>query len=659
MATAASISARLLLDSTEYEKGLLNAQKATATFQQKLQTIGSSLTSIGRTMTMAFTVPIVAGAVAAGKAFVDLDTQMRNIQSISQQDDKSLEALRQRFISMSTDLNVTRDSAQQLAEAFYFIQSAGFAGEDGMTVLTVATKAATAGLTDTKTAGNAIIAVLNAYGMEAKDASHVSDVLFKTVDLGVLTFQDLTTQLGDVVQTASITGVAIEDVGAALALMTRKGITPSESVTALNQLMLQFISPSEKMKNAAEDIGVELSVATLRSKGLAGALQEIIDKGGGTDALLTLFGDNVRALKGALALAGDGLGDFNDIQKQFQDVAGRTDQAFQTQNKSAAALMDNFKNKATALGITLAEIFLPVVLKLMEGLGFLMDMFRKMPQPIQTGVVMFLLLLAVLGPILLVIGTVITTVGSLITVISTLGPALAVIGTVITGTVLPAIGAVIAALAPIAIPILLIIAVLALLWLAWKNNWGDIRGFTAWVWQGIQNIFSAGWKFLVTLAQAAWIELKAEVMRIVNGIVGLFHIDWGQVGRNIVNGIVKGINSLSSWAVGQMKGFAKSMGDAFNGFFGIKSPSTWGMDRAAYIRQGFEKEWMARPMQLSPNPVTAGIDTVTGKPGATGTSGIGSNAEIITLLRQLVGQGPLDVHQLSRMLRDAILLTKD
>jgi len=418
----ASLFARVGADITGLTAGLAGARNA-------LTGAGQSMQSAGMALTMGLTLPLVGLGVAAAKAASDLDTQMHNIQSIAGLPAAELDALRQRFIDMSTDASITRDSASKLAEGFYFIQSSGFAGAEGITVLLAATKAASAGLTTTEVASKAILAALNAYGMGAEDATTVSDILFRTVDLGVMTFEDLASQLGDVVNTSSITGQGLDVVGAALAQMTRKGISSAESVTALNQLLLQFISPSQKMMDTAEGMGVELSVASLRSKGLAGALQEIMDKGGGPNALLTLFGDNVRALKGALALGGDGLEGFMSLLGEFEDITGRTNEAFAEQMKSFSAQWDNFKNVGTAALITLGTIFLPVLMDFLKnGVQPLLESLRTMnPEWLKWGLVIAGVLI-VLGPALMILGTLVTVLGFLVSPIGLVIAAIVALG---------------------------------------------------------------------------------------------------------------------------------------------------------------------------------------------------------------------------------------
>lgn len=404
----ATLFARIGADVSGLTNGLAQARSS-------LMSAGQTIGITGAALTVGLTWPLQKMGSAAAKASIDLDEQMRNIQSISRQTDGEIAALSDTFVTMSTDLTKTTDSAKNLAAGFYQIQSSGFTGADGMMVLEASTKAATAGLTSTEVSAKAILAALNAYGMEAEDASHISDVLFKTVDLGVISFDELAGQIGDVMGTSSMTGIKIEEVGAAISQMTRKGISGSESVTALNQLLLQFVSPSSKMIEKAAAMGVELNVATLRSKGLAGALQEIVEKGGGSDALLNLFGDNVRALKGALALGGEGLGEFNDMLGEFDDVTGRTAEAFAVQTQSFAAQWKNLQNIGTAALIELGNVLVPVLLDLAKGL---LPMIAALKNANPEWVKWTLVLggvLAAAGPVLTVLGTLLTVVGSLMT----------------------------------------------------------------------------------------------------------------------------------------------------------------------------------------------------------------------------------------------------
>lgn len=158
---------------------------------------------------------------AAVKMAASYDKAMHNVNSIAKLPEDQFKKLEAQVLKLSTTVP---QSAETLAKGLYDIQSSGFAANDALGILEVSAKAASAGLSNTDVASKAITAVLNAYGMGADQAGRVSDVLFKTVDRGVLTFEDLATNIGDVVGTANIAGVSIEDVGAAFATMERTNI---------------------------------------------------------------------------------------------------------------------------------------------------------------------------------------------------------------------------------------------------------------------------------------------------------------------------------------------------------------------------------------------------------------------------------------------------
>ena len=594
MTTAATISARLTLDSSEFNRGLTTAQAKLKAFGTKVKQFGQGMISTGKIMTTALTLPIVAGAGLAGKALIGLDTQMKNIQSISGITDAELKVLQDTFVDMSMDITQTTDSAEKLAEGFYFIQSSGFEGAAGMEVLRVSTKAATAGLTSTEVASNAVLAVLNAYGLEAGDAAHVSDVLFKTVDVGVLSFEELASQLGDVTNLASNVNMPIEEVGAAIAIMTRKGIQAPEAFTALNQLMVQAISPSDKMKDAAKALGVELSADNLRSQGLPNLLQQIQDADP-VNGILSVFGDNVRALKGALALTGTE-GEFAEMLSSFDDVEGRTGEAFATQTEAISAQLKNFWNIVTGLAMTLAEIFLPILMDIVTTIKPYIENFKNADDKTKKMALAGLAVVAALGPLLMIVGSLVSMIGSLITIV----------GAITTGFLI-AVGWV-----------LVIVAALGLLYYAWVNNIGGIQekwqAFVDWFkpiwdnfWNGLLAVFDffkqqfqtlqeawqlavegnwyafgaklregwdRAWTAISEAVAKAWPKIKAGASNMVKLLIEYIkNIDWASVGENIVRGIANGITTAIDWIINAVIEMGSAILEAIQGFLNIQSPS--------------------------------------------------------------------------------------
>lgn len=303
---------------------------------------------------------LVAGAVTnAVTSAAAFETAMRNVNSIAKLNESGLAQISQQVIDLTKQVP---QSAETLAKALYDIQSSGFdAAHGGLDILKASAMGASAGLSTTDVAARALTAVINAYGKSAGDASSIMDVMFKTVDRGVITFEELATNIGDVVGTANVAGVSFEQLGAAMATMTKGGISAAESATALNQLMLSFISPSDEAAKAAARLGIDMSASALAAKGLGGVMEEIrLKTGGSAEAMAELF-PNVRALKGALALTrGEGKMFAEDMAAMGQ-ATGATAKALAEQSKATAFQWQLLQNNLQAGALELGGHLLPVM----------------------------------------------------------------------------------------------------------------------------------------------------------------------------------------------------------------------------------------------------------------------------------------------------------
>src|SRR5690606_16670858 len=106
---------------------------------------------------------------------------------------------------------------------------------------------------DTGTAARAITAILNAYGKSAEEAGNVSDVLFKVVDSGVISFEQLANNLGNTIPLASQLGVTIEELGAAYSLLTVNGVQAAQAETQIAALMRATINETEALTEAVRE----------------------------------------------------------------------------------------------------------------------------------------------------------------------------------------------------------------------------------------------------------------------------------------------------------------------------------------------------------------------------------------------------------------------
>lgn len=335
--------------------------------------IGTSMGNLKRTSITAFK-GIAVGAAAISAAFASFaidavkkaaafETAMLNVNSIAKLTPAAFSELQKSVLELSKTLP---QSGETLAQGLYDISSSGFAGEEGLKVLEAAAKAASAGLAQTSESAAGITAVLNAYSFSADEAQRVSDILFKTVDRGVITFPELAENIGKVTALSAPLGVSLEDVAAGLAVLTKNGIDAENATTQLNAIMQAVLGPTAKATKIAKQLGIDFTATGLRTKGLNGFMADLIKKTGGSNEVIAELLGDARAIRGAFVLAKNGGAQFNEELDLMKNSAGATDTALSYQKQGLAYQLGILGNNFDAMSIELGQKLIPSLNKLVE-----------------------------------------------------------------------------------------------------------------------------------------------------------------------------------------------------------------------------------------------------------------------------------------------------
>lgn len=345
-------------------------EKDSARATKSVETLGRGATKTAGVGILA----LAAATVYAIKTSGDFERQMRNVNSIAKLSEDGYHKLSKSVLDLSGE---TAQAPKVLAEGMYQLVSSGFDATDSLTILRASAKAATAGLTDTATATKAVAAVLNAYRLPADQASKVSDILFETVNRGVLTFAELSKEIGTVLPFAAALHVSLPQVGAAISTMTKEGISAPETMTRIKQAMVSIIKPSADMKKAIVATGASSGQALVQQKGFQGALEAILKTTNGSKESLAKLFPNIRALGGVLALTGKNAKSAAGDLKAFQDTTGATKQVFDEQAKGAEFAGKRLLSSLEADAIIIGQRFLPIVA---NGAKQLTDALRQAAQ---------------------------------------------------------------------------------------------------------------------------------------------------------------------------------------------------------------------------------------------------------------------------------------
>lgn len=276
--------------------------------------------------------------VAAGiDEFVKLDTNLRNIQSITLESDAAIDKLRKTLIGTVLSGNSFGRSASELADGMYELVSAGYSTDEALKIVKIAAEGASAGLSNTGTASKLLLGILQAYHRPAEDAKNAMDELFTIVDLGVIHFDDLATNMGYVIPTAAALKIPLNEVGAAIELLTREGQQPSRVMTNLNAVMSKMLKPTHGLAQEFNKMNFESGEAAVKTLGFAEVIRRLAVEANGSDSKLAAWFGDIRAIRAILPLAANDGEDFiNMLALHNEEMAkgSRTDLAFAEQQKS-------------------------------------------------------------------------------------------------------------------------------------------------------------------------------------------------------------------------------------------------------------------------------------------------------------------------------------
>ncbi len=463
-------------------------ERGIAQFARQANGVARTLGRIGTELATKITAPLYAARAAAIYMASQFQTSMTKIEALVGVNSEQVKKWGDQILDMAP--RVAR-SPRELAEALYFVSSAGIEVGKAMDVVEVSARAASVGLGETQVLADAATSVMNAYGTANIDAATTIDILMKSVREGKGEATDYAQSLGTVVNTAAEMEVKFNDVGAAVAAYTLVGKTASEATTALNSLLLNFLKPAKRVQTALADVGTSAKEVReeIQSRGLLAALQSLREKfAGNEEGLARAFG-RLEGYNLMLSLTGESAEHNAEIFKSLRDSTGTLDEAV-----VAASDSYEFKlNKAMAawetLVIRIGNVALPGATSGMQQLGDaverLSNAFRDLdPEKVKSLALMFGAAAAA-GPAVLVLGKL---VGVLVTVVRWIGTAIKVVGILAAGFAMLAGAASMGLVIKIAFAI---ITALAILERAWMTDFLKIKTITTTVVNAVTEKFDA------------------------------------------------------------------------------------------------------------------------------------------------------------------------
>ena len=590
---------------------------------QKMEAVGNSIAGAGKKM-MGVTTVIGGVGVAAVKTAADFDSAMSQVATVSGATGKDFDALRNKAREMGAK---TKFSATEAAEAMNYMAMAGWKTEDMLSGIEGIMNLAAASGEDLATTSDIVTDALTAFGLSAKDSCRFADILAAASSNANTNVSMMGETFKYCAPIAGALGFSAEDTAEAIGLMANAGIKSSQAGTALRTIMNNLAGD---VKISGKAIG-DVTIATTNADGSMRDLSDILadcrsafgnlTESEKAQAAESLVGKN--AMSGFLALMNAGEGDIEKLSSAIENCDGSAEKMAMTMQDNLAGQLTILKSQLQELAISFGDILMPAIRSIVSKLQGFVDKLNGMDEGTKRTIVTIALLVASIGPLLIIIGTAISKIGVAMQGFVKLANGISKLKVAVQGGtgVLGKLGA---ALGGISAPVLAVVAVIAVLAAAfvhlWKTNegfrdaiigtWNRIKDTISGFCQGIVDRLNAlGFQFtdIVDVLKTIWdgfcqvlapifegaynniANILSTVTGVITGIldvfIGIFTGNWSQAWngiKEIFSSIWNGISSFFSNILNVIKGVA----DVVLGWFGTSWNEVW-----TNIKTFFEGIW--------------------------------------------------------------------
>lgn len=389
---------RLGLQLDDWSRGLELAQKDIAQYEQ-------AFTGLGTRLSAAITLPLVGIAAASTKAFAEFESSMNRVSALGDIFGKDLKALEQQAKELGA---TTIYSSKQAADAMGELAAAGFKANEIMSAMPGVLALAATEQMEIAEAASISAAVIKGFGLQARDMQQVADLLAKTSSASASSVKDLGYAFQYVGPVAKAAGQNMQDIAAALGVLANAGIKGETAGTGLRNMFNDLLNASKKGQDAMDALGIKAFDSTGKLKPLGDLIKELAPLVDNVGAGFAIFGQRFSDVLPLLAAGGT---EFQKMREEIKTFEGSAQKMADTMRKGLKGSWEEFMSTLETAAINLGEALAPIAEKLIKfatvvvnDLAKAAEVFKMLPEPMQTFVIALLGFAAAAGPALFIMG---------------------------------------------------------------------------------------------------------------------------------------------------------------------------------------------------------------------------------------------------------------
>ncbi|SCM94504.1 Putative tail tape measure protein [Bacillus mycoides] len=357
---------------------------------------------------------IAGGAIAAGlgssvTVAADFESQMSKVGAISGATGEQLSSLTETAKTLGAS---TTKSASEVAVGMQNLAASGFEVNDIIGAMPGIIAASEAAQEDMAMTSETVAAALNAFGMEAKESSHIADVLAQSANQSAAGILDMQYSFKYAAPVAKMLGISLEELSAATGIMADSGIKGEMAGTALRASLLRLSDPPKDARTALADLGITIQDSSGKMLpfhdiiGQVGKATEGMGNAQKAAALSSIFG--AEAVSGMLAVVEAGPDKLQKLTQGLKDSGGAAADTAKKMQDNLNGSLNQLSGSFETLQISMGNALIPVIRIVADGLGMLTDAFNALPSSVQTVLTVIVALVGVFlllaGPFLLILG---------------------------------------------------------------------------------------------------------------------------------------------------------------------------------------------------------------------------------------------------------------
>lgn len=362
--------------------------------QLQLRMFGHDMQLVGQTIFRWVTLPLGVVSIVTAKMAYDFNTAMTKIQALTGATTKDMKLYNAAVLELSKTTGVM---PTDIAEGLYFIASSGFKGAEALKILNQAVKLTASGMGEMRWVSETLTSAMTAWGKHTLSAASAADTLVAAVREGKAEPDEFARSLGRVIPVAAQIGIKFAEVGAAIASVTRIGMSARISTFGLRTLLTSFTKPQKPLIDGLKAIGLTVQgvFKDMTTKGFLPAMREIYTAAHGNVKKITqMFTQNGATIFLAL------MRDYKGTQGVFERLtkrSGDAQRAFIITMKSPAAQFRVALAGLSAAAIELGAKLLPIFTKIVVWIKGLVEWFNGLSEGTQAAIGKILLAAAAVG----------------------------------------------------------------------------------------------------------------------------------------------------------------------------------------------------------------------------------------------------------------------